>query len=130
MKSEPIIADIARGVNIWEGVRQEINCFGKRLIEALLKEELLSHLGRRVYERLPQSRSQRRCFHIPLKERKHRSKLKTVNKLESFFRELRRRINNVGTFENVKSLERHLFALIIINKTKQDTPYMLFTQNS
>jgi len=53
MKSEPIIADITREVNIWEGVRQEINCFGKRLIEALLKEELLSHLGRRAYERLP-----------------------------------------------------------------------------
>jgi len=36
----------------------------------------------------------------------------------------------MGTFENIKSLERNLFALIIINKTKQDTPYMLFTQNS
>ena len=69
-------------------------------------------------------------FHLPLKERKHSSKLKTVNKLESFFRGLRRRINNMGTFENVKSSERHLFALIIINKTKQDTPYMLFTKNS
>jgi len=69
-------------------------------------------------------------FHIPLKERKHRTKLKTVNKLESFFRGLRRRINNMGTFENIKSLERHLFALIVINKTKPDPPYMLFTQNS
>jgi len=298
MKSEPIIADIAQGVSIWEGVRQEIDCFGKRLIEALLKEELLSHLGRRAYERLPHSnnslngyyrrnpgdnlirlegirvprlrrggycfrtiqryrrrtrgfdqmivqgylmglstrqvscffyrqikdsvspnvvsrllreldeehsrwrhrplgnypylmvdglwvkvkvggrRQQREImreashiyrapskveayhraagfyhrwqalepravanflqdiekslsyFHLPLKEPKHRSKLKTVNKLESFFRGLRRRINNMETFENIKSLERHLFALIIINKTKQDTPYMLFTQNS
>ena len=36
----------------------------------------------------------------------------------------------MGTSENIKSLERNLFALIIINKTKQDTPYMLFTQNS
>ncbi|MFB0518471.1 MAG: IS256 family transposase [Acidobacteriota bacterium] len=68
-------------------------------------------------------------FHIPLKQPHHRSKLKTVNKLESFFRELRRRTNNIGTFENIKSLERHLFALIMINKTKKDTPYMLFTQN-
>jgi len=32
MKSGPIIVDIAKGVNIWEGVRQEINRFGKRLI--------------------------------------------------------------------------------------------------
>ena len=55
MKSEPILADITRGVNIWEGVKQEINCFGKSLIEALLREELLSHLGRRAYERLPHS---------------------------------------------------------------------------
>ncbi|MFB0519187.1 MAG: transposase [Acidobacteriota bacterium] len=68
-------------------------------------------------------------FHIPLKQPHHKSKLKTVNKLESFFRELRRRINNRGTFENIKSSERHLFALIILNKTKKDTPYMLFTQN-
>ncbi|TKJ32232.1 hypothetical protein CEE39_05930, partial [bacterium (candidate division B38) B3_B38] len=64
------------------------------------------------------------------KQSHHRSKLKTVNKLESFFRGLRRWINNMGTFENIKSLERHLFALIMINKTKKDTPYMLFTQNS
>jgi len=69
-------------------------------------------------------------FHLPLKQPQHRSKLKTVNKLESFFRDLRRRINNIGTFENIERLERHLFALIIINKTKKDTPYMLFTQNS
>ncbi len=32
MKSEPIIADIAKEVNIWERVRQGINRFGKRLI--------------------------------------------------------------------------------------------------
>ncbi len=69
-------------------------------------------------------------FHLPLKQPQHRSKLKTVNKLESFFRTLRRRMDNIGTFENIESLERHLFALIMINKTKKDTPYMLFTQNS
>ena len=39
MKSKHIIADIAQGVNIWEGVRQEINRFGERLIEGLLREE-------------------------------------------------------------------------------------------
>jgi len=55
MRNEPIIADIAQGVNIWEGVRQEINRFGERLIEGLLREELLSYLGRRAYERLPHS---------------------------------------------------------------------------
>ena len=70
------------------------------------------------------------CFHLPLKQPHHRSKLKTVNKLESFFRTLRRRIHNIGTFENRESLERHLFALIMINTTKKDTPYMLFTQSS
>ncbi|TKJ30291.1 hypothetical protein CEE39_08295, partial [bacterium (candidate division B38) B3_B38] len=69
-------------------------------------------------------------FHIPLKQPQHRSKLKTFNELESFFRELRRSIHNIGTFENIKSLERHLFALIVINRTKKDTPYILFTQNS
>ena len=35
-------------------------------------------------------------LHLPLKEPPHRGKLKTVNKLESFFRGLRRRINNMG----------------------------------
>ena len=69
-------------------------------------------------------------FHIPLKQPPHRSKLKTFNELENFFRELRRRINNIGTFENIRSLERHLFALIVINRTKKDTLYILFTQNS
>ena len=39
-------------------------------------------------------------LNLPLKEPQHRSKLKTVNKLESFFQEL---INNIGTFENIKS---------------------------
>jgi len=46
--------------------------------------------------------------------------------LESFFRGLRRRMNNMESFENIKSLERHLFALVIINRTKKDTPYILF----
>jgi len=57
-------------------------------------------------------------LHLPLKvkEPPPRGKLKIVNKLESF--------------EDIKSLERHLFALIIIDRTKQDIPYMLFTQNS
>jgi len=32
MKSGPIIVDIAKRVNIWEEVRQELNRFGKRLI--------------------------------------------------------------------------------------------------
>ena len=39
-------------------------------------------------------------LHLLLKKPQHRSKLKTVNKLDSFFRQL---INNIGTFENIES---------------------------
>ena len=57
-------------------------------------------------------------LHLPLKvkEPPPRGKLKIVNKLESF--------------EDIKSLERHLLVLIIINRIIQHTWYMLFTQNS
>ena len=47
METESIIQGITQGVNIWEGVGQGINRFGKRLIEAQLREGLLSYLGRR-----------------------------------------------------------------------------------
>ena len=47
METKSIIQGITQGVNIWEGVGQGINRFGKRLIEALLREGLLSCLGRR-----------------------------------------------------------------------------------
>ena len=57
METESIIQEITQGVNIWEGVRQQINLFGKKLIEGLLRKELLSYLGRKAYERLPHSKN-------------------------------------------------------------------------
>jgi len=51
------VKGIGKGVNIWEGVRQESNRFGKRLIEGLLRKELLSYSGRRAYQRIPHSRN-------------------------------------------------------------------------
>jgi len=56
---------------------------------------------------------------------------KTTNRLERWFRELRRRVNVIGAFPNPKSCERWMYALIDqFNQHQKETPVFQSTQLS
>jgi putative transposase len=68
-------------------------------------------------------------FHLCPKQ--HRSALRTTNRIERLFREVRRRTRPMGSFTNSKSIDRISYGIFwIINKHWEATRIATFTHNS
>jgi len=63
-------------------------------------------------------------------EPKHRKMIRTTNAIERIFKEVKRRTKPIGVFNNVKSLERIVFAVIThLNHKWKNKPLTNFTHN-
>lgn len=63
-------------------------------------------------------------------KQEHRKMIRTTNAIERIFREVRRRTRPMGVFNNIRSLERIVFAVIThLNHKWKDKPLINFTHN-